>query len=210
MKHKRVEDLIMIKKSVKEKIDRTIKEVWLKNISNDYFNYHILKEDTLKNSFYYHIRRKLGTKFLEENNIRIFTEFNDSELKKGRKADIAIVEIGSDTSGYIGNNIKSIIAIIELKLGGYYHPDEVFYDDINKVKEYINYWKIDCLFYLGFIAEKEYDCPKWLNKNATNNWADKKVTVLSANYDSNNDNIPFTFYVQSCNQYNKDLSNVHH
>jgi len=195
----------MVKKSVLKEIDRVIKESWLKNIKSDYHNNHILKEDSLKNCLYHHIRRKLGTRFLEEHNLRIYSEFNEADMKGiGRKADIAIVEIGDDYKSHLSDNIRYIHFIIELKYGS---SDKDFFTDINKVKEYINYWQIDCLFYLGFIAEKPYDCPKWLDKRATNNWADKKVTVLSANSDFDNDTIQF--YVQSCNQYNKDLNNVY-
>ena len=169
---------IMITKTALRKIDRSIKEVWIKNISKDYTNLHLLKEDTLKNSFYFHLRRKLGTIFLEENAIRIYTEFNDGDLKGvGFRADIAIVEIGDNVDGYLGDNIKSIIAIIEFKYGGAYMPDSNFYDDISKVKNYIKNCKINCLYYLSFIIEKEYPYPNWLDGRQSNNWANKRVTV---------------------------------
>jgi hypothetical protein len=194
----------MIKKSVIKKIDRIIKRIWIENISSDYKNLHLLKEDTLKNCFYYHLRRKLGTRFLEENSIRIFTEFNDGDLKsKGFRADMAIVELGKNTDEYIGDNIKSIIALIEFKLGCNYTSDNYFYDDINKVKNYIRDIKVDCLCYLGFIAEKEYSYPDWLDGRQINNWANKKVAILSANYISENDDLQF--FIQSCNGLNKDL-----
>lgn len=195
----------MICKTAIVKIDRAIKEIWRNNISKDYWNDHLLKEDTLKNSFYYHLRRKLGTQFLEENNIRIYTEFCDGDLKEtGFRADIAIVELSKDPNGYLGDNIESSIAIIELKFGGTYKADCNYYDDINKIRGYIRDCRIDCLYYLGFIAEKEYENPYWLDGRQTNNWADKRVTVLSANLDVNGDGI-MHFYIQSCNGLNKDL-----
>ncbi|MDR9856216.1 hypothetical protein RJP21_21675 [Paenibacillus sp. VCA1] len=57
-------------------IDRTLKETWLHNIKNDYLSNFILLEDSLKNVFYYHVRSKLTDAFLNENNLRIYTELN--------------------------------------------------------------------------------------------------------------------------------------
>ncbi|MEQ6391395.1 hypothetical protein RZN22_19220, partial [Bacillaceae bacterium S4-13-58] len=56
-------------------IDRAIKNVWNSNIPRDYQSFYLLKEDSLKNALYYHLRTKLHD-FLETNNIRIFTEFH--------------------------------------------------------------------------------------------------------------------------------------
>ena len=106
----------------------------------------------------------------------------------------------------MGDNIKSIIAIIEFKYGGAYTPDSNFYDDISKVKNYIKNCKIDCLYYLSFIIEKEYPYPNWLDGRQANNWANKRVTVLSANKDIGAYDL--NFYIQSCNELNKDLNNV--
>jgi len=196
-----------MKKEILSKIDRAIKEVWLKCIKRDYKNNYLLKEDTLKNSFYFHLRKNLGTRFFKENAIRIYTEFTDGDLKStGYRADIAIVELSKDISDYLGDNIKSIIAIIEFKYGCVYTSDNNFYKDIYKVKSYIKNHKVDCLYYLGFIAEKEYSYPNWLDGRQTNNWASKKVTVLSANKNIGSDNM--NFYVQSCNELNKDIDSV--
>ena len=192
----------MAKKSVIKRIDRIIKEVWLNNLKKDYESCHLFKEDTLKSSLYFHVRRKLGTKFLDENNLRIFTEFSDGGIGElGYRADIAIIEIGSDKDIYIGYNIKSVIAIIELKFGGSDTPDGYFYDDVTKIKNYVQNLKWDCQYYLGFISEKEYCYPFWLDGRQTNNWANGKLTVLSANLSGGR----MKFYMQSCNALNKDL-----
>ena len=194
----------MTKKAIIKKIDRAIKEAWLKNISKDYKNLHLLKEDTLKNSLYYHVRRKLSTQFLEDSGIRMFTEFNDAGLRgMGVRADLAIVQLSKNTGAYLGDCIKSIAAIVELKYGCKYTTDSYFYADIEKVKNYIKNLKDDTLYYLGFVIEKEYYCPNWLTKKQTNNWADKKLVVLSANHDVGRSDMGF--YMQSCNGLNRDL-----
>ena len=197
----------MVTKADKARIDRAIKELWLRNIQNDYFNLHLLNEDTLKNSLYFHLRRKLGTNFLEDRSIRIYTEYNDESLfYTGKRADMAIVELNPKSkSEAFRDHIRSIIAVIELKFGNYRTSDSWFYSDITKVKDFIKLWNIDCLYYLGFISEKIYENPYWLDGRQTNNWADKKVTVLSANLDTDEE---MRFHIQSCNGLNKDLDDV--
>ena len=194
----------MVKKAELNEIDRVIKQIWKNNIRKDYRSDYLLKEDTLKNSFYYHLRRKLGIRFLESNDIRIFTEFSDGELKgTGSRADIAVVKMSKTRKEYyLGDNVEAIIAIIELKFSR--GSDGVFYADIGKIRDYIRVQNINCLYYLGFIAEKVYDNPNWLDGRQTRNWADKKVAVLSANYESNGDG-RMVFHIQSCNGLNKDM-----
>ena len=64
-------------------IDDTIKYVWEYDIKADYQYGWLLKEDTLKNSFYFYLRSKLENLFCE-NNVRIFTEFTDDKfIRKG-------------------------------------------------------------------------------------------------------------------------------
>jgi hypothetical protein len=45
-------------------IDRAIKEAWIHNVKTDYMNSYLLREDSLKNAFYYHLRTKLTDHFL--------------------------------------------------------------------------------------------------------------------------------------------------
>jgi hypothetical protein len=115
---------------------------------------------------------------------------------------MAIVELGEATGGWLADSIISTIALVELKFGDMYTSDNWYYSDIEKVRDYIRVWGIDCQYYLGFISEKEYDNPNWLDGRQTSNWADKRVTVLSANYDSNR---KMQFHIQSCNGLNTDL-----
>jgi hypothetical protein len=193
----------MLRKADKEKIDRTIKELWLKDIKRDYSHNHLLKEDTLKNSFYYHLRRKLGTKFIEERSLRIFTEYREDVFAEtGKIADIVIVQLNNSRGDYLKDQIKSTLAVIELKFGGENTSDDWYYSDIAKVKEFVRYWNIDCLFYLGFISEKVYSSPYWLDKRQMNNWAKDKLVVMSANY--NADGV-MEFHIQSCNGLNRDM-----
>ncbi len=197
----------MVTKAIKKKIDGAIKDVWKNNIKHDYKKDHLLKEDTLKNSFYCHLRKKLGNKYLEDNNIRIYTEFNEHDLKKTKlRADIVIVEIKKDYDGYLGDAVKSIIAIIELKYQPHYASYNVFYKDVEKTKNYIRTFKIESLFYLGFIHEKKHvRNTEWLDGRQTANWANEKVTILSANeWDGDDDAEILDFQVKSYNGLNPE------
>jgi hypothetical protein len=119
------------------KIDRTIKEVWINEIKNDLSNNYILYEDTLKNAFYFHLRNKLSD-LMENNNIRIFTEFHDGKLAaKYVRADIAIVKIGDNKNDHIKNNIDRIYSIIELKHKGAQVSIDPFISDVEKSINYI-------------------------------------------------------------------------
>jgi hypothetical protein len=42
-------------------IDRAIRNTWLDKISKDHKSFYLLKEDTLKNALYYHLRTELAS-----------------------------------------------------------------------------------------------------------------------------------------------------
>lgn len=189
-------------------IDKVIKELWLEDIAADYDAHRLLKEDCLKNCFYYHLRRRLGDDFLEENRLQIFTEFNDGPLHgTGKRADIAIVKLmpeGED--GYLGhlrNYIEDVVAIIELKHKNGQSATEEIYKDFQKLKDYIQKDKIDCQYYEGVIHEVQWEEKAWLDKRSTNNWAKGKVTELVA---SCNEDYEIEFDVFSYNELNPEMS----
>lgn len=62
---------IMVKKSVQRTIDRTIKSIWLNEICEEYGKGFFILEASLQNSFYHHLRCKLGELLIEM--ISIFT-----------------------------------------------------------------------------------------------------------------------------------------
>lgn len=76
---------------VVKQIDYAIKTSWLNDVSKDYSKAKLLKEDTLKNSLYFHIRKRIDD-LCEMYNLRIYTEYNETTLKlNNMRADIAIV-----------------------------------------------------------------------------------------------------------------------
>lgn len=99
--------------SIVRLIDKTIKEIWVNEIKKDYDEDYLLKEDSLKNSLYFHIRSKLGN-VLRDNNLRIYPEFYFPELKY--RADLAIVQMDTESENYyLKDRIKEVVAIFELK-----------------------------------------------------------------------------------------------
>lgn len=171
------------------KIDKALKKVWEENVVNDYNKDYLLKEDTLKNSIYYHLRSELGDGFLDRHRLRIFTEFYMGTNKNGKKqiADIAIVRLKYkrelDESYYLKNRIDEILTIIELKYKG--NNEKAFREDISKTKEYTKIDKCkNTQFYLGFIYEAFYEESNggWLYKNQRECWGKDKVTELTAHY----------------------------
>lgn len=165
-----------------QKIDNTIRHIWLNEIKYDYDNGYLLREDSLKNSLYFHMRTKLGD-VLSNNNLRIYPEFYFQGLKY--RADLAIVQIDAETgSDYLKDNVRDVAAIFELK---YVNPkaDERAYrqwilDDVKKIKHYIQDGKLNAQFYFAVIYESEKKRMNWIDKRSSNHWAKSRVTELDA------------------------------
>ena len=55
-------------KKVLDLIHRRVKYIWEEKIKEDYDDGWLLKEDTLKNALYHHLRNELSIVFAENNN----------------------------------------------------------------------------------------------------------------------------------------------
>jgi hypothetical protein len=168
--------------SIRIAIDKTIKNIWGNEIYEDYANEFLLKEDTLKNSIYYHLRKKLTDEFFYENDIRIFTEY---DLHDRFRADIVIVKLRPEEEMseeyFLQDRVLDILAIIEIK---YKNTNlKPFESDILKVKKYIQSEKYPkCQYYLAFICEDtRYEKKKWIDEET---WIRDNVTILDVMYDS--------------------------
>jgi len=172
----------MLSHEVLNTIDRIIKEIWINNVSTDYSDWYMLKEDSLKCCMYYHLRSQLDT-LLRENNLRLYPEFYFSDL--AYRADLAIVQIDPDREEeYLANAITDVIAVIELKYTASASDGvaEWVKKDVSKIKNYIQSGKLDCQFYFAVIYEVECTSLRWMDKRSTNNWASGYVTELNAGY----------------------------
>lgn len=189
----------MISKKVIKEIDYIIKHTWINNIKQDYNSRLLLKEDSLKCSLYYHLRRKLS-RILKENNLRIYPEYYISETRS--RADLAIVQIDPDSDEtYLKNSITDIIAVFELKYAGGNSEKTVQWvkNDIQKIKNYIQSGHIDCYYYFAAIYENECYSLSFTDKRSTNNWAFGYLTELNAGYIDGK----MEFQVNSYNELNK-------
>lgn len=163
-------------------IDETVKYIWENDIKADYKYGWLLKEDTLKNSFYYYLRAKLENLFCE-NDIRIFTEFTDNKFKGSHKRpDIVIAKVNLDgDSKYYGDDIIECLAVIELKYKTGLNPSNDIYKDYEKLKTYVTELDVKCPLYMATIWEYEDEATLWARKNAA--WAKDRLTELNASYD---------------------------
>jgi hypothetical protein len=124
---------------------------------SDYKLNYLLKEDSLKNAFYHHLRNNPGDSFLNNNNIRIYTEYYLDNLER---TDIAIVRLllESEFPNYdyhLRDLVKEVLAIIELKHKNGTCGPEPFLRDISKIYRYCRLRKYEqCQCFLGFIYEK--------------------------------------------------------
>lgn len=185
-----------IPKKALNEIQNTIKYVWEYDISNDYNNSFLLKEDTLKNSLYFHIRTRLSA-LLEKYNVMIFTEFNSDKFEHtGFRADMIIAQIDSEKSNkyHLRYCITNYISVIEIKFkSDYSKANEDIYNDYIKTEKYINSLNLgdNCHYYIATIWECYPDSKWWIDKNAA--WAKGKVTELNADY---NNKYEMNFYIR--------------
>ena len=185
---------LKIPKTVFKEIHNTIKYVWEYDIPRDYENNMLLKEDTLKNSLYFHIRTRLGA-LLEKYNIMIFTEFNTDKFRhSGFRADMVIAQMDSEKNKNYGDCVKNFISVIEIKFkGDFKSAPDIIYSDYEKTKKYIKSLSLgdDCHYYIATIWECYPDSKWWLDKDVK--WAKGKLTELNADFDIRN---TMKFYVK--------------
>ncbi len=168
-------------KEIFETIHRRIQYIWEEKIKEDYTDGWLLKEDTLKNALYHHLRNELSSVFAE-NDIRIFTEFTDGEFKGTKKRPDMVIAT-ADT--------KELVAVIEIKYKKANVVDPI-YADYDKLEDYVSRLNVNAHLYMATIWE-EFDEPtSWIRKNAA--WAKDKVTELNASYIIGSDYEP-QFYV---------------
>jgi hypothetical protein len=198
-------------KEIIRQIDAAIKSIWLNEIPQDYSERYLMKEDTLKNALYYHLRSKLD-ELLQKHDLRIFTEFNNAGIKeKGYRADLAIVKVPKIFEGFMGSviNPEDVYALVELKYVAHTQGDiNAVNRDVKKLKQYVQKNEFpNCQYYLGVIQEASaYKSGiYWFDKRQTNNWADGRVTELGACYIIDNDE-KMGFTVTSYNGLNPRLS----
>ena len=172
----------MVEESILRLIDKTIKETWVNEIKEDYEEDYLLKEDSLKNRLYFHLRTKLEA-VLREHDLRIFPEYYFPELKY--RADLAIVQMDAESENdYLKDRVKDIVAIFELKYVNASNNDEAteqwIMDDVRKFKRYIQEGKVNAQFYFAVIYENERTTLNWMDKRSSNHWAKGRVTELDA------------------------------
>lgn len=190
----------MVKSSIKQYIQQQVISIWINEIQEDYNAFRLLKEDSLKNAFYHHLRNYLSDEFLEKNNLQIYTEFCDGPLKgTGKRADIAIVQldehgIKNNEYSYIGDYISEVVAIFELKFKGNYNAAKNIQADVRKLHSYIKQDKIDCMYYLVAISEITQENNCFIKDNQRTLWAKGKVTELIGIYDETADKVLFRYY----------------
>jgi len=142
--------------SIYKKIHETIIEVWRYDIKSDYNLHFLLKEDTLKNAMYYHIRNRLGDTFIKDNHLAIFTEY---AIYTNQKIDLVVVKLDVEKAknDYLGNCVEEIIAIVEMKYKGQYVPEKFFINDVEKILAYTNQFTFKgTKFFLTFIRERYF------------------------------------------------------
>lgn len=142
--------------SIYKKIHETIIEVWRYDIKSDYNLHFLLREDTLKNAMYYHIRNRLGDTFIKDNHLAIFTEY---AIDTSQKIDLVVVKLDVEKArnDYLGNCVEEIIAIVEIKYKKQSAAEKIFIDDVNKILNYTNKFKFEYTkFFLAFIRERYF------------------------------------------------------
>ena len=173
-------------------IEAAMTSTWMNEIKADYEHGWLLKEDTLKNAMYFHLRNKLGW-FFDSNNIRIFTEFTDWKFKSsGYRPDMVIAKVDTDSDAdYWGNTVTECLAVIEFKYKTGFASSESIYADYKKLRYYVENLGLNSKLYMATIWEYEDDETPWV-ENA--DWLTGRVIELNASYKRNVSCLP-QFYV---------------
>ena len=171
-------------------IDEAIKSIWVNEIRNDYENKRLLKEDTLKNAMYFHLRNRIGW-LCDECDLRIFTEFTDDKFRgTGRIPDMVIARMDMQKDvRYWGNAVMECLAVIEIKYKANASASRDIIADYEKLRYYIEKLNVESKLYMATIWECEDDPTTWERKNAA--WAKGKVTELNASYERGTWNMRF-------------------
>ena len=162
-------------------IDEAIQSIWENEIRNDYENRRLLKEDTLKNALYYHLRNRIGW-LCDECDLRIFTEFTDDKFRgTGRIPDMVIARMDMKKDvRYWGDAVTECLAVIEIKYKANAGASRDVFADYDKLRYYVEKLNVESKLYMATIWECEDDPTTWERKNAA--WAKGKVTELNASF----------------------------
>ena len=171
-------------------IDEAIKSIWVNEIRNDYENKRLLKEDTLKNAMYFHLRNRIGW-LCDECDLRIFTEFTDDKFRgTGRIPDMVIARMDTQKEvQYWGNAVTECLAVIEIKYKANTGAVKDIEGDYDKLKYYAEDLNLDCNLYMATIWECEDDPTTWVPEDE--DWAKGKVTELNASFEPGTWNMRF-------------------
>lgn len=163
-------------------IDSMIRYIWENEMPKDYEEGWLLKEDTLKNSLYFYIRKHLEP-IMEKHDLRIYTEYKIA--KEPYRADLVIAKLKPmeqrAESEYLLDTIEEIPILMELKYKEW-APDmeSVIRKDVEKIRNYISR-NVANHYYLVTIFEAEGDDVFFIN-GMRDTWAKGKVTELAAGY----------------------------
>ena len=169
-------------KHIQHQIDSILKYIWMYDIKRDYDCGYLLKEDTLKNALYFHLRTKLSA-LMEKYHLRIYTEFTDDLLKGTKRVpDLVVVKADPDSPYVWGDAVTEIVLIMEIKYKyGRGASVDAIANDFEKIKWYTENLDSDCLYYMATIWEENDEDTSWIRKNAA--WAKGKLTELNASYE---------------------------
>ena len=186
----------MIQKSVRSKIDRAVKDIWLTDICREYGEGRFIVEADIQCSLYHHLRQRLDPLFME-NHLYLYPEFYVPGLgRRGQHIDLAILEMDMGLPGFLRDRYTDAVAIIELKYGG---GDEWITSDFPKMKGYMDVFGRDCQYYFGVIDLREMARLNWLDGRSR--WAKGCFTELNAGFL----NGEMFFEVNSLNGLSPDL-----
>jgi len=99
------------------------------------------------------------------------------------RPDIVIAEMDFDRhSDYFGDDVKTCIAVIELKYKNSTVPAKTILNDYDKLHKYVEKLKLDskCRLYMATIWEREDEEAYWEDENSK--WAKNRLTELNASY----------------------------
>lgn len=188
------------KRALKDRIRDVSRYIWMNEIKRELESDMLIGEDSLKNSFYFHLRNYMKYE-IERDNLRLYTGYYVKQASE--KADIVIAHLNKEKLREMKNDAENtyfgpsealeILSVYRFRYQNYAGGADEFRADIKAVKEKFSAAGelSGCEYYLGFISEYFYAQYSWVDSYDSEKYG---INELTAVWDEEENALIWHFY----------------